>query len=159
MLKAAIDAGHGEEPHAEAAGVLLGWMFGRCPEGVKLGNEWICDDPYVQKDHAEDPFDAFTKPTTARAFYYFCQMIEAITGEDWAKQVPTALPIYNIAGDQDPVGQYGAGVYQVANWLIDSGHFVVTELYTGYRHEIHNYRDIQDDVEDGIIGFFDSVLE
>ena len=27
------------------------------------GNAWICHDPWVQKDHAEDPFDAFTHPT------------------------------------------------------------------------------------------------
>ncbi len=28
-------------------------------------------DPYVQRD-AEDPLDAFTKPTTNQAFLYFC---------------------------------------------------------------------------------------
>ncbi len=65
-------------------------------------------------------------------------------------------PIYNIAGDQDPVGQYGTGVYQCANWLADSGHHVDTVLYTGYRHEIHNYADLKEDVEDGIIEFFDN---
>ena len=159
MLQAAVDAGRGEEPHAEAAGVLMGWMFGRCEEGVRLGNEWICHDPCVQTDHAEDPFDAFTKPTTARAFLYFCEMIEVITGEDWARKVPAALPVYSIAGDQDPVGQFGAGVYQVSNWLTDTGHRVTTKLYTGYRHEIHNYRDIQGEVEDGIIAFINGVLE
>ena len=27
-------------------------------------------------------------------------------------------------------------------------------LYSGYRHEIHNYDDLKDEVEDGIIDFF-----
>lgn len=158
-LKALCDAGRGEESDPEIPGKLMGWMFGRCEEGATLGNEWICADPFVQKDHAADPFDAFTKPCQNRSFYYFCQMMEAITGPEWAEKVPVDLPIYNIAGDQDPVGQYGTGVMQVANWLIDSGHEVVTDLYPGYRHEIHNYADLKDVVEEGIIDFMDSLTD
>ncbi|MBQ1306405.1 MAG: alpha/beta fold hydrolase [Erysipelotrichales bacterium] len=140
------------------AGQLMGWMFARIPEGVKLGNEWICDDPYVQEDHAKDPFDAFTKPTSTKAWLYFCQMMQDITGPEWAKKVPAELPIYNIAGDQDPVGQYGTGVYQCANWLTDTGHDVTTVLYSGFRHEIHNYEVLRESVEQGIIDFFDECL-
>ena len=81
-------------------------------------------------------------------------MIEVITGPEWAAKVPKDLPIYNIAGDQDPVGQYGAGVYQVSNWLADAGCNVETMLYSGYRHEIHNYDNLKDLVEEGIIDFF-----
>ena len=44
------------------------------------------------------------------------------------------------------------------NWLTDTGHNVTTVLYTGYRHEIHNYSDIKEEVEDGIIAFFDSCI-
>ncbi len=154
MLQKLVDEGKGNESDPSIGGTLMGWMFARCEEGVKLGNEWICDDPYVQADHAADPFDAFTKPTLNKSWLYFCQMMDAITGTEWANRVPTDLPIYNIAGDQDPVGQYGTGVYQAANWLIDTGHEVTTELYTGFRHEIHNYAEIKDDVEEGIIEFF-----
>ncbi len=150
-----VDEGKGEESDPTLAGNLMGWMFARCPEGVKIGNEWICDDPYVQKDHAEDPFDAFTKPTKNRAWLYFLQMMKDITGPQWAEKVPADLPVYNIAGDQDPVGQYGKGVYETANWLADTGHKVNTNLYSGYRHEIHNYSDIREIVEEGIIDFFD----
>ena len=58
-----------------------------------------------------------------------------------------------------PVGMYGEGVYQVSNWLAETGHEdVTTELYTGFRHEIHNYTEIKDDVADGIIEFMDEVL-
>lgn len=154
-----IADGKALESNGEAAGVMMGWMFGRCAEGVKYGNEWICDSPYVQFDHANDPFDAFTKPVSNRAFRDFCEMLKVIDGKEWAAKVPANLPIYNIAGDQDPVGQYGMGVYEVANWLIDTGHTVYTQLYSGYRHEIHNYADIKEDVEEGIIDFFLSILE
>ncbi len=157
-LSKLVDEGKGEESDPTVGGMLMGWMFSRCPEGVKLGNEWICDDPYVQADHAQDPFDAFTKPTTNRSFLYFCQMMEDITGPEWAEKVPKELPIYNIAGDQDPVGQFGTGVYQVSNWLIESGHKVETKLYSGYRHEIHNYACLRDEVEEGIIAFMNKQI-
>ena len=82
-------------------------------------------------------------------------MMLQIEGTKWAEKVPTDLPIYNIAGDQDPVGEYGVGVYQVSNWLVQTGHNVTTKLYSGYRHEIHNYAEIKNEVEAGIIAFMD----
>lgn len=158
MLQSAVDAGKGGEADPNVPGALLGWMFGRCTEEIKYGNEWICSDPLVQYDHAADPLDAFTHPTKNRAFLYFCQMIDCITGPDWAAKVPKDVPIYNIAGSEDPVGQYGEGVRQVSQWLEESGHKVTTKLYEGYRHEIHNYNDLKDEVEQGIIQFFKGTL-
>lgn len=157
-LEKVVAEGHGEESDPAFSAGLLGWMCERCGE-VSIGNEWICADPYVQKDHAEDPFDAFTKPTSNRALLYFTQMMTSIEGTDWASQIPKELPIYNIGGDQDPVGEYGKGIYEVSNWLCETGHAVRTEVYSGYRHEIHNYSTIKDYVEQGIIDFMDDVLE
>lgn len=156
-LKEIIDAGHGEESDPNIVGSLMGWMCERCGE-VQIGNEWICHDPYVQKDHAQDPFDAFTRPTSNRSIYDFIQMMLTIEGTQWAKKVPKKLPIYNIAGNQDPVGEYGLGVCQVSNWLVETGHHVTTKLYSGYRHEIHNYAEIKNEVEAGIIEFMNSNL-
>ncbi len=156
-LKEIIDAGHGEESDPNIVGSLMGWMCERCGE-VQIGNEWICHDPYVQMDHAQDPFDAFTRPTSNRSIYDFIQMMLTIEGTQWAKKVPKKLPIYNIAGDQDPVGEYGLGVCQVSNWLVETGHHVTTKLYSGYRHEIHNYAEIKNEVEAGIIEFMNSNL-
>ena len=84
--------------------------------------------------------------------------MEVITGPEWAEKVPKALPFYNIGGDQDPVGEYGRGIYEVSNWLYDTGHSVKTKVYPGYRHEIHNYTDIRNDVEQGIIDFMNSLI-
>jgi alpha-beta hydrolase superfamily lysophospholipase len=156
-LTKAVEDGKGDESDPVYATNLLGWMCERCGE-ITLGNEWICSDPYVQQDHAADPFDAFTKPVKNRSLLYFAQMFRVITGEEWAKKVPTALPIYNIAGEQDPVGLYGKGVCEVSNWLHDTGHKVTTKLYSGYRHEIHNYADLKDEVEAGIIEFMNAQI-
>lgn len=156
-LSKTVVGGHGDESDPEFTVQLLGWMCERC-ESSSLGNEWICSDPYVQKDHAEDPFDAFTKPTLNRSLRDFVQMMLVITGPEWAKKVPTTLPFYNIGGDQDPVGEYGKGIYEVSNWLYDTGHHVKTKVYPGYRHEIHNYASIKNEVEQGIISFMDSLI-
>lgn len=148
----------GTDSNAQLVGALMGWMCERCDD-VSIGNEWICSDKYVQIDHAEDPFDAFTKPTSNRSLYDFIQMMESIKGVEWAKKVPKGLPIYNIGGDQDPVGEYGKGIYEVSNWLCDTGHRVTTKVYSGYRHEIHNYNDIKEEVIQGIIDFMDDIVE
>ena len=156
-LEKVVAEGKGKESDAGLVGALLGWMCERCGD-VSIGNEWICADPYVQRDHAEDPFDAFTKPTNNQSLLYFTQMMEFIRGTQWAEKVPVKLPIYNIAGDQDPVGEYGLGVCEVTNWLVQTGHTVKTKLYSGYRHEIHNYADIKDEVEAGIVAFMDDIV-
>ncbi len=155
-LEKAVEEGRGKESDAEFAGSLMGWMCERCGD-ITIGNEWICADPYVQKDHAADPFDAFTKPVTNQSMLYFTQMMNAINGEEWAKKVPAGLPVYNIGGDQDPVGEYGKGIYEVTNWLCQTGHTVTTKVYSGYRHEIHNYAAIKDEVEAGIVEFMDGI--
>ena len=157
-LEQVVAEGKGEEADPALLGSLLGWMCERCGE-VSLGNEWICEDSFVQIDHAQDPFDAFTKPTSNRSLLYFTQMMQCITGTEWAQKVPWKLPIYNIGGDQDPVGEYGQGIYEVSNWLSQTGHSVKTKVYSGYRHEIHNYADLKDEVEAGIIAFMNEVLE
>lgn len=157
-LQEAVDAGHAEESDPRFSAQLMGWMCERCGDTV-LGNEWICADPFVQADHARDPFDAFTKPTLNRSLLYFAQMMEVITGLQWAQKVPGSLPFYNIGGDQDPVGEYGKGIYEVSGWLYDSGHSVKTKVYPGYRHEIHNYKEIKNEVVHGIIDFMNSLIE
>ena len=151
LVDEAVKAGKAHESDPSFVAALFGWMFARCEEGVKLGNEWICHDTWVQKDHAEDPFDAFTQPVHNISIRDFIDMMLCIEGTEWAEKVPKELPILLIAGDQDPVGNFGEGVYMCANWLANTGHNVTTSLWSGYRHEIHNYDDIKFDVEETIV--------
>lgn len=152
-----IENGQAHEADPDVLGELMGWMFARCEEGATLGNEWICHDPYVQKDHAEDPFDAFTHPCHNISVRDFIDMMLCIEGTEWAEKVPTELPILLIAGDEDPVGTWGEGVYKCSNWLHQTGHKVITKLYSGYRHEIHNYADLKFEVEECLVEWLDMV--
>ena len=153
-----VEAGKGDESDPALLGNLLGGLFSRITEEIKLGNEWICHDNYVQLDHAQDPFDAFTKSTSNESLLQFIQMCKEVNELDWAAKVPTTLPIYNIAGDEDPCGEFGEGVKEVSKWLEDTGHNVTTKLYEGYRHEIHNYADLKNEVVAGMVEFLNKVL-
>lgn len=72
--------------------------------------------------------------------------------------VPSRIPVYLISGDQDPCGNYGEGLYHVANLLANTGNKTKVRAYTGYRHEIHNELDLRDEVEAGLISFIEEVL-
>ena len=156
LIQPLVEAGKGDEADPALLGNLLGGLFSRITEGVKIGNEWICHDHYVQLDHAQDPFDAFTRPTSNESLLQFIEMIHEVNNVEWAAKVPTTLPIYNIAGDEDPCGEFGEGVKEVSKWLEETGHNVKTKLYEGYRHEIHNYADLKNEVVNGMIEFLNS---
>jgi len=157
-LKKLIDEGKGEEVDPSQLERLFGWMTQRI-ENPNTANDWISGDPDIVADHANDPFNNFSSVPNNRSIYYFTKMMEEIVGTAWAEKVPASIPVYNIAGDQDPVGQYGEGIYAVSNWLAETGNHVKTKVYPGYRHEIHNYREIREEVVDGIIEFFYSVID
>ena len=157
-MKERIDQGDGEVVEDGYLSSLFGWMTERI-ENPNSPNDWISGDPDVVTDHAHDPFNNFTSTPNIRSLYSFVRMMETIIGKDWAEKIPSSLPVYNIAGDLDPVGLYGEGVYQVSNWLAETGNPVKTKLYSGYRHEIHNYRDIREEVVQGIIDFINGAIK
>jgi alpha-beta hydrolase superfamily lysophospholipase len=157
-LKALIDAGKGSERDPKFLALMFAGWTDRY-ENPKTPSDWISSDPDVVADHATDPFNNLYSAPTNQANYDLTKLVEFITGPQWAEKVPKDLPIYNIAGDQDPVGSYGEGVYAVSNWLAGTGHRrVQTKLYSGHRHEIHNDRDIREEVVDGIIAFLNGIL-
>ncbi|KEY61950.1 alpha/beta fold hydrolase [Lactococcus cremoris] len=151
-LKAEIDAGNGEQVDPDYQNRMFEWMTERI-ENPNTPNDWTSKDPDIVADHANDPFNNFTSVPNIQSLYQLAQMIQQILGTEWSEKVPTDIPTYNIAGDEDPVGRYGEGVYAVSNWLLETGHQVKTKLYSGYRHEIHNHREIRDEVVAGIIDF------
>ena len=152
-LKALIDAGKGSEREPKFLGQLFAGWTSRY-ENPQTLNDWISGDRDVVADHGADPFNNLYNVPTNQSNYDLVDLIYRITGVSWAEKVPTDIPVYNIAGDQDPVGNYGEGVYAVSNWLALTGHKrVTTQIYSGHRHEIHNDRDIREAVTDGIIAF------
>jgi alpha-beta hydrolase superfamily lysophospholipase len=157
-LRALVTAGKGGERDP----LFLGRMFADFTsryENPATPHDWISADRDVVTDFLADPLNNNYKPPTNQSNLDIVDLVAAITGPQWAEKVPKDLPVYNIAGDQDPVGNYGEGVYAVSNWLSNTGHKrVTTRIYTGHRHEIHQDRDIRGELAAGIISFINGIL-
>ncbi|MCI9224920.1 MAG: alpha/beta hydrolase [Acutalibacter sp.] len=98
---------------------------------------WLSTDDEVCRVFEADPLSNF--PFTAAGYRDLFIGLGEISSPDWARKVPKELPVFLIAGDQDPVGNYGAGPRQVADWLQAAGvHSVQLKLYPGMRHEVLN---------------------
>jgi alpha-beta hydrolase superfamily lysophospholipase len=155
-----LKAGQGNQPGPQfVAKLFTGWTDRY--ENPQTGSDWNSADPDVVADGIVDPFcgsphmDRFT----LQSIYDLICIILEIGGVEWAKKIPPGLPVYFLSGDQDPVGDYGEGVYMAANWLAATGHKKVrTKLYSGYRHEILQERDIRSEVEQEIIAFITNII-
>lgn len=144
-----------EEPAVAFLGSLFAGMVDRFADAVN-GNEWIARDPGVVADHAADPLNALANPMTNRFVSDFVQMYDAVNN-GWAEGVDPSLPVLVLAGDQDPVANYGEGAYHVANALWANGsRDVRTVIYPGVRHEIHNEPSTRAAVEQELIDFIES---
>lgn len=157
-LRAAVADGRGGEDGGAFQAALFAGMTDRF-DNPRSPNDWIAADPDVVADHASDPFNNLTNPPTTQLIHDFVELYRHIEADDWAGKVPAALPIYLIAGDMDPCGNYGEGLYHVANMLRETDHKrVKVRAYSGERHEIHNEPHLRQEVEKGIIDFIASVI-
>lgn len=154
-FEAEITQGRGAKKGGPWMGLVFSGMTDRFP-GAASPNAWIAVDPNVVEDHANDPFNCFDP--TAQLLYDLVKLYGFIESEEWAAKVPLKLPTYLISGDQDPCGNYGEGLYHVANLLAKTGHATSVRAYSGWRHEIHNERPIRDQVEAGLVQFIEDVL-
>lgn len=125
-------------------------------ENPNSPSDWIANNSDIVTDHASDMFNTFE--TTIELVYDFVQLYHYIENEEWAAKVPKDIPVYLFAGDQDPCGNYGEGLYHCANLLANTGHKVSVTAYSGYRHEIHNELELRDEVEANVINFYNGIL-
>lgn len=157
-MRKAIESGNGKEDGTRFQNMLFNGMTERYDD-PKGPSDWIAADPDVVADHARDPFNNLSSPPTTQLIYDFVELYRFNASADWARKLPKDLPVYFIAGDQDPCCNYGEGLYHVANSLWSRGNRnVIVVSYTGWRHEIHNEPELREEVEEGIVEFIEEVL-
>ena len=110
--------------------------------------DWLTRDNEIVDKYVADKYCGFL--FTACGYRDLFSVLKYVSGKNWYKGVRKNLPMYLIAGDADPVGEYGAGVKQVVSDLKKTGHEnVEIKLYKGGRHEILNETDrniVMDDI-------------
>lgn len=157
-LTAAIEAEGPTTSGAQFVGAMFGDFVERY-EDPKGPSDWIALDPEIVADHAADPFNALNDPMSKRFVQDFVALYDQVNEDGWAETVADGLPVLIVAGDQDPVANYGEGAYKVAAQLWDEGvSNVRTKVYSGSRHEIHNEKAVRDDVENEVVSFVNENL-
>lgn len=96
---------------------------------------------------------------TVAGYMDLSKLVVKCNADEWYRNVSVDVPILLTSGDMDPVGNYGKGVRQVYQKLLETGHNKVTlKLYHEARHEILNelnkaevYDDINKWIEENVL--------
>lgn len=119
--------------------------------------DWLTTDDDIVDKYISDPYCGFL--FTTYGYRDLMNLIVVINRNDWYTSVPLELPIYLIAGEEDPVGNYGKGVKEVYDNLVDSKHTDVSlKLFSDDRHEILNEKN-KNDVYKHILSWLSTVIE
>ena len=163
-LSAAIIMGTGDQPDiALSAGKLVcrvlaifkGWEYrsdfansfvvGNFEK--KLGKGWLSKNEENVKKYNDDPLCGFV--FTLNAFYHMFDGMAKMNAQEKSGKIPKDLPIFFVAGSEDPVGASGKGVKAVYQRYLSKGaKNVKIKMYEGDRHEILNETDNQNVYED-----------
>ena len=120
----------------------LGSYCKRIP-GATSRNAWISRDDAVVQAYDADPLCTF--PFTVGTYREMLATLNHVNRKQWAQALDKDLPVLLIAGDADPVGDYGAGVRKVWAMLGDAGVRDLTcQIWEGARHELHNETNRQE---------------
>lgn len=152
--RTALDVEPGDAPAPDdLVASLFDGFVSRYGEGAGP-TDWVAADADVVSDHARDPLNNFGAPMSRRFLKGFVALYDEANSDHWYRSIPESLPVLILAGDGDPVANYGEGAYHVGNRLIEAGRRdVKVHVYTGFRHEVHNEPPIRDPVAQEIIDF------
>lgn len=99
--------------------------------------DWISRKEDVVDKYIEDPLCQFD--FTVSAYLDMFTMLERANSEEIMKKTPNKLPLFVISGDDDPVGNYGKGIVDLVEELMQAGQQDLSvRLYPGARHELVN---------------------
>ena len=139
---------NGEQKPSQLLQSIMFGGYNKKIEHVRTSCDWLTRDQRIVDDYVADPLCGFTPSAgLVRAMMDGLQYIQDGKNLDAMKK---DLPVYFIAGGDDPVGGYGAGVRQAADEFKKHGmEHLDVKIYPLCRHEIHNEinrQEVYDDV-------------
>ncbi len=161
-IQGAIICGTGSQPallvkFSRGLAALQGLIFGqkhvaKMIDKLAFGNynkmvtdqrtafDWLCRDEKAVDAYIKDPLCGFT--FTVNGFKTLFTLIDRLNKAENLQNMPKDLPVFFIAGDKDPVGNYGEGVKQAYESFEKAGmERLALKLYPEDRHEILNELD------------------
>lgn len=111
--------------------------FNKKVNNPRTSKDWLSQDEEIVDKYLNDSKCMFT--FTAAGFKDLMSLATLTNQKSWFKELDKELPIYLIAGEDDPVGNYGKGVKKVYSQLLKYGQKdTEIKLYPKGRHEILN---------------------
>lgn len=112
--------------------------------------DWLTKEEAIVDRYLAD--ERCTFRFTLNAYYNMFYSIEQASAKENLRRMPKDLPVLFVAGEEDPVGNFGTGVEEVRRQFQFAGMRKVSQkLYKTDRHEILNesdrevvYRDLAD---------------
>lgn len=128
--------------------------FNKRFESETDGSNWLSRNAENAKAYAKDPLCNFI--FTVNAYYHMFCGIQAVNRQEKSGKIPKQLPLFLVAGQDDPVGNFGKSVENLSKKYKACGiKDVKLKLYQDDRHEILNevdretvYRDIYEWLEE-----------
>lgn len=115
--------------------VMFGRYLKRIPN-AKTGLEWLSQN---QANIDLYNGDKWCGGVATLGFYGdLLKGIIQVNKDDAIKKINGGLPVFFIAGQEDPVGNYGTGVSNLCTTYQQMGIAATIKLYDGLRHEILN---------------------
>ena len=106
----------------------------------KMGRGWLTKDVEIQEKYSKDPLCGFI--FTVNAYFHMFRGMFLMNMQEKEGRAAKELPLFFVAGAEDPVGEAGKGVEKVVKHYRDSGYQnVQMKLYPNDRHEILNELD------------------
>lgn len=118
---------------------------------LKTEFDWLSTNDESNKKYIDDFRCGYI--CTPGFYAEFMKGLNRIHIEKNVARVPAKLPIFLVAGEEDPVGNYGKGVMKKYNQYKKHNLNVKVKLYKGMRHEILNEIGREEVIKD-IINFY-----
>lgn len=123
-------------------------------EPVRTPADWLSRNEANVDRYVADPLCGFV--FTVNGFETLFELISRIQKRENLEKVPKTLPVFMVAGGDDPVGEFGEGVKRAFASLTDVGLTnIQMKLYEKDRHELLNEVDrdvVMQDIYDWIKG-------
>jgi alpha-beta hydrolase superfamily lysophospholipase len=148
LISTIVSRLRGEERPSRLLKTLCFGTYNARIKSPKTESDWISRDSSIVAAGAADPLSGRLIPS-AGLMRDMMVGIGYIQKREHLAQMKKDLPVLFIAGDADPVGNYGKGIREVEGKLKKQGINVSCTLYKGARHEILNdftYNTVRDDI-------------
>lgn len=137
MLAKRVAHSKGDRMRSELIHSLADGAFSKAIDDPRTAMDWVSLNEENVDAYLADDMTGFM--FTAGGYATLTQLARDAVSESIARGIPRDLPMLFISGWEDPVGDFGSGVFKAAHAARDAGvRRVQLMLYPEMRHEILN---------------------